>query len=230
MIVGSGLLAKAMAPYFEADRDVCVYAAGVSNSSCSSASEFLREETRLRASLKALPWVRRFVQFSTCSIADSSAADTPYVRHRIEMETVAREHPHHLIVRLPQVAGDSPNPHTLLNYLYARISRSEGFSIWDGARRNIIDVVDVARTVSELSKLEKFSAVTVNVASPVDHSVLNIVQTMERIVGKAAVLEIKPRDSAYSIDISQTHLVMSELGIAFDDDYLQKTLVKYYGN
>lgn len=60
------------------------------------------------------------------------------------MEALVTHHPRHLILRLPQVAGRTPNPHTLLNYLYARISRGESFRLWRNARCNIIDVDDVA--------------------------------------------------------------------------------------
>ncbi len=229
MIIGSGLLAKAMAPHFEADPSVCIYAAGVSNSNCVMDSEFEREKARLMASLERLSEVNCFVQFSTCSVEDQTARTSPYVQHRLAMESLARKHPQHLIVRLPQVAGNSPNPHTLLNYLYARISRSEGFSIWKGARRNIIDVDDIARIVRELVRRPEFRATTVNVANPEDHSVMDIVRIMEEIVGKPAVLDLKSRYSAYSINIDPIRSVIKDAGVVFSGDYLKKTLNKYYG-
>ena len=43
MLIGSGMLARAFSGAFLQREDVCIYAAGVSNSSCTDAHEFARE-------------------------------------------------------------------------------------------------------------------------------------------------------------------------------------------
>ena len=144
MLIGSGLLANAFSADFLHREDVCIYAAGVSNSSCTNAHEFVRERQRLVEALRQTRHVDAFVYFGTCSVADPEVRDMPYVQHKLAMERMVSRHPRSLILRLPQVAGKTPNPHTLLNYLYARISRSESFQLWSKAKRNIIDVSDVA--------------------------------------------------------------------------------------
>ncbi len=144
MIVGSGLIARAFANKFKYRKDVCIYAAGVSNSACKIQSEFFREKERLSSALDTTDQVVSFVYFGTCSVADTEAQQTQYVQHKLEMEQLVAQRPGHIILRLPQVAGKSPNPHTLLNYLHARIARSEAFSVWRNAYRNIIDIDDVA--------------------------------------------------------------------------------------
>src|ERR1051326_3498083 len=146
MIVGSGLIARGFLPYAQALGDTCIYAAGVSNSSCSDASEFVRDRERLRQVLSSAPTSQLLVYFSTISIDDPASQRSKYIEHKRELEKLAQER-RHLIVRLPQTAGISPNPHTLLNYLYARISRSERFDLWRFATRNVIDIEDVARIV-----------------------------------------------------------------------------------
>ena len=47
MLIGSGLLAHAFTPAFSQREDVCIYAAGVSNSGCTNPHEFAREQKRL---------------------------------------------------------------------------------------------------------------------------------------------------------------------------------------
>ena len=131
-------------PYLFSDsKESCVYAAGVSNSNCSDQREFDRERDRLMIAMEQHRLVDLFLYFGTCS-ADGSL-DSPYVQHKIKMEKIVSEHPRYLILRLPQTAGKTENPHTLLNYIFTRIIRSERFQIWKNARRNIIDVDDVVR-------------------------------------------------------------------------------------
>ena len=91
-----------------------------------------------------------FVYFSTCSIDDPSLQSNRYVSHKRELERLVRERDRYLVVRFPQVAGDTPNPHIILNYLYARISRSERFDLWRSASRNVIDLDDAVRIVHDL--------------------------------------------------------------------------------
>lgn len=229
MLVGSGLIAQAFAPAFAQRADVCIYAAGVSNSSCTAAHEFARERERLLKALEAAAHADTFAYFSTCSIADPEATDTAYVRHKLAMEQLVAAHPRHLILRLPQVAGRTPNPHTLLNYLYARISRSEMFQLWRNAYRNIIDVDDVAAITSQLIADPAARGMTFNVANPDCYPMMAIVGAMEKAVGKPAVYEIAERGSHYPINIGGILPVIEAAGVKFGDAYLDKVIDKYYG-
>jgi nucleoside-diphosphate-sugar epimerase len=123
VIIGSGLLARAFPDSFFAREDVCIYAAGVSNSACTNPNEFMRERQRLEGALRQSENVDAFVYFGTCSVADPDALNTPYVQHKLAMEQMVASHANNLILRLPQVAGKTSNPHTLLNFLYACMSR-----------------------------------------------------------------------------------------------------------
>lgn len=147
--------------------DVCIYAAGVSNSGCIDASEFARERHRLADALQQANGVDVFVYFGTCSAIDPKARNTPYVQHKLAMEQLVSAHQSYLILRLPQVAGKTPNPHTLLNYLYARIARSEAFCLWRNALRNIIDVDDVAFIARQLIADTSVRNSTLNRVNPI---------------------------------------------------------------
>ncbi len=229
MVIGSGLLAKAFAPLFFHREDVCIYAAGVSNSGCSDANEFTRERQRLADALQQAKHVDVFVYFGTCSVADQDARNTPYVRHKLAMEQLAATHPRCLILRLPQVAGKTPNPHTLLNFLYARIARSEAFSLWRNAKRNIIDIDDVAAIAGILIADKTERNITLNIANPVSYPMADIVSAMENAVGKRAIYDVVEKGSEYTINISAILPYLYKADVKFGDDYLQRVTGKYYG-
>jgi nucleoside-diphosphate-sugar epimerase len=229
MLIGSGLIAQAFAPEFSHRDDVCIYAAGVSNSGCTDAHEFARERQRLTNALAQAGPDVTFVYFGTCSVADPEVRDTPYVQHKLAMEHLVSAHPRHLILRLPQVAGKTPNPHTLLNYLYARISRSESFHLWRMAKRNIIDVDDVVAIASQLLSDTSIRNTTLNIANPTSYPITDIVHAMECVVGKKAVYETVERGSGYPIEISTVRPMLDKITSKFDDSYLKRVIDKYYG-
>ena len=229
MLIGSGLLAQAFASTFSDREDVCIYAAGVSNSSCTDTLEFQRERKRLADALQQAKNVDAFVYFGTCSVDDPEAQNTPYVLHKFAMEQLVSAHPRHMILRLPQVAGITPNPHTLLNFLYARISRSESFQLWRNAKRNIIDVEDVAAISRQLISDNTLRNVTINIANPTNYPMMDIVHAMEKAVGKRAVYKILERGSGYPIDIRMMFPAIDAAGVKFSNDYLERVIGKYYG-
>ena len=229
MIVGSGLLAKAFARHFDADSCIWIHAAGVSNSSCTDTQEFERDRLRLLDSLQTGLHADVFVYFSTCSIGDPTAVNSAYVRHKVAMEGLVSAHPSFIITRLPQLAGQTPNPHTLLNYLYARVSRSESFGVWKNATRNIIDVEDVVAILTQLIKDTEARQLTINIANPVSYPITNIVAAMEKATGKTAIIELIDDGAAYEIDISQIRPIINKLGLLFDPTYLPCVIEKYFG-
>lgn len=228
MIIGSGLLARAFIPVQASLKDVCVYAAGVSNSSCSYESEYQRDSSRLQATLADTPDSKLFVYFSTCSIVDPGSVDNRYTRHKFELEALVRQRRRFLIARLPQVAGNTPNPHTILNYLYARIVRSERFDLWRFARRNIIDVEDVAKITVDLIEQGSGDHDFVNIANSRDYSMEEIVAALEATTQHAAVFNSIEKGAEYHIDTSTIAESIRRCGISFDDGYLRRTLEKYY--
>jgi nucleoside-diphosphate-sugar epimerase len=229
MIIGSGLLAQAFTPSFSNREDVYIYAAGVSNSQCTDANEFTREQNRLSKALQQTSDFKTFVYFGTCSVADPEARNTPYVKHKLAMEQLAATHPRHLIVRLPQIAGKTPNPHTLLNYLYAKIARSEAFTLWRHAKRNIIDVEDIVSIVGFILADPTVRNHTLNIANPTNYSLSEIVATMERVIGKRAIYDVVERGSEYLIDTTFMLQVIPQTPVKFGDRYLEQVLNKYYG-
>jgi nucleoside-diphosphate-sugar epimerase len=228
MIIGSGLLANAFSRDYLHHQDVCIYAAGVSNSNCADLREFSRERNCLENALRQTVYSDVFVYFSTCSVFDRELLNTPYVKHKLAMEAMVGLHPRNLILRLPQLAGKVANPHTLLNFMHARILRGENFNLWCNAKRNIIDVDDLVSIANQLITNKSLRNVALNVANVVNYSILEIVRAMELAVGRDAVYKVVPRGYSYQIDISPIYSVLEKLEIKFDDHYLEKTINKYY--
>lgn len=212
MIVGSGVVASSLDNW----TGVILYAAGVSNSRCTDADEFKRDQDRLRAHL-GRPGL--LVYFSTCATGDS-----PYVIHKRELEAMVKERGDYLICRLPIVAGKTSNPHTLLNYVHSRVSRSERFDVMPLARRNVIDVLDLSRIVKWLIK-EGAENEVVNVAAPFDYSMAQIVTAFEDLTGKKAYTREHPGGDSYDIDVSR----IKDAPVYFGGDYLGDILRRYYG-
>jgi UDP-2-acetamido-2,6-beta-L-arabino-hexul-4-ose reductase len=228
MIVGIGLIANNFRRSNAKFHNVCIYAAGVSNSLCNDSNEFERERQCLNESLRDSVSLDCFVYFSTCSVDDPEVQKTPYVLHKLAMERLVKSHARYLILRLPHVAGNSFNPHTLLNFLQERISRSESFQLWGGAYRNIIDVDDVTRLATYLIENTFARNMIVNIAAPYSYSVIDIVKLLESTVGKSAIYELINRESKYEIDLSDLKKLIGECWVNFDDDYLKNVIDKYY--
>ena len=230
MVFGAGLLARAFGPQFANSATSCVYAAGVSNSNCSDQREFDREQDRLMVAMGQHRSAELFLYFGTCSANGLLASTSPYVQHKIKMEKIVEEHPRYLILRLPQTAGKTENPHTLLNYIFARIIRSERFQVWKNARRNIIDVDDVVRIAIGLALKEGVRRECINVANFSDNAIVEIVELMANVVGKNAIYDCVGKGDAYPIDTRRIREVSPRCGVVFGPKYLELVLRKYFGN
>ncbi len=228
MIIGSGLLARAFGPHFAHSESSCVYAAGVSNSNCSDQREFGREQDRLKAAISKHRSADLFLYFGTCSV--NGPFVSPYVQHKIRMEKLVAGHPHYLILRLPQTAGKTENPHTLLNFIFARIARSERFQIWKNARRNIIDVDDVVRIAIDLALNEGVRSECLNVANFTDNAMVEIVELMGKVVKKSPIYDCVDKGDAYPIDTLRIRDIASRCGVDFGPNYLEQVIRKYFGN
>ncbi|MBK8106008.1 MAG: NAD-dependent dehydratase [Betaproteobacteria bacterium] len=212
MIIGSGLVASGLHDI----SGVIQYAAGVSNSRCEDAEEFERDKARLAANLSR-PGL--FVYFSTCTPAESA-----YVDHKRACEQLVQDRGDYLICRLPIVAGKTSNPHTLLNFLYSRIARSEKFDLIPEARRNIIDMIDVSTIVRWLIK-NGAKDETVNVAAPMDYSMREIVGRFEALLNKPAIVKERSGGHEPRIDVAR----IADAPVCWDGEYLGDILWKRYG-
>jgi nucleoside-diphosphate-sugar epimerase len=225
MIVGNGLLAQAFAPAFTDDPNVIVYASGVSNSRETRAEAFLREREMLTATLAQ---EKLTLYFSTCSLHDLELENSPYVKHKMEMENLVRDSPRFAIFRLPQVVGKTSNPNTLTNYLYRQITTETPFQVWLHATRNLIDVSDIASIVTHLVHSHKADGVVTNIACPFSVTIPQLVAQFEQALERRAIYTTVEAGGHYYIDASLALSIANHIGINFDEHYIKNLIRKYY--
>jgi len=226
MIIGTGLLAKAFAPYFNHDTEVTVFASGVSNSRETRVEQFERERQLLAGAVTS---GQRLIYFSTCSVHDPELAHSPYVQHKVAMEQLVLAGAHHnTVFRLPQVVGHCANQHTLTNYLHQQVSTGQPFQVWLNARRNLIDASDLAQIASHLVASHQVGGTISNIACPFSVPVLELVHIFEDVLQKPAHYTTVAAGGGYEIETRQAQHIATQLGITFDQTYVRKLIGKYY--
>lgn len=226
MIIGNGLVATAFKPYFAEDPEILAFASGVSNSRENREQEFLREKKLLVENLNQGKFL---LYFSTCSINDPELHHTPYVAHKQEMEALVRTQNRFAIFRLPQVVGHTPNSHTLTNYLYHQIVSGNAFQVWRHAKRNLIDVDDVASIVAHLVRNAQADGLSVNIASPFSIAIPELVSIFESVLNKKANYSLVDAGGSYLIDVDLVTRTAGQCGVGFGENYIENLIRKYYG-
>ncbi|AFR35035.1 NAD-dependent epimerase/dehydratase family protein [Riemerella anatipestifer] len=226
MIIGNGLIASL---FKEVDLDdVVFFASGVSNSLATDKAQFQREENLLRKNIKETP-NRLFLYFSTCSIYDSSKAESPYVLHKLKMEQVVAETcSRYLVLRLSNVVGKGGNPNLLMNYLVNSVKRGEVINVHTKATRNLIDAEDVKAVVFNLLKQKQLNRV-VNLAYIDNYTIIEILEILESAIKLKPNLNLIKAGAGYPISISsevENYFVENSLNNKYL--YLKNILSKYY--
>jgi nucleoside-diphosphate-sugar epimerase len=227
MVIGNGLLARRFISYDNDDRFL-IFASGVSNSKTKNQEAYNREVELLRESILKYP-DKTIVYFSTCSIYDPDEINSAYVQHKLNIEniiqTTAREY---FVFRVSNVAGKSPNPNTLLNYFYYHIKNGINFDLWANACRNIIDIDDVFFIADQLLKNYQPSNLPINIASPVNYPVKEIVLAIEFFLNTKSNYTEVSKGGCFEVDLSVIQPVLRNFQTKFDDGYLATLLAKYF--
>jgi hypothetical protein len=226
MVVGGGMMAQAFSP-FRDDGRVVIFASGVSDSLEDRAEAFDRERkllqrTRVENASKLL------VYFGTCSVVDPDRRDTPYVQHKLEMESLLQnsEGPW-MTLRLPLAIGPVHRTRTLAQYLYDRISAEESFEVWAHATRYPIDVADTFRIASHFLPQRALWNRRINLALRA-FKITDFVRSLELIVGKTARYELVPKGQHYDLSCPEVMAVANQLELDLSEHYLDRVLRKYF--
>lgn len=227
MVIGNGMIAHMFMSY-ENEKDIIIFASGVSNSKDTRDDNFLREFQLLNQTIKDNP-DKTLVYFSTCSIQDDDLALSPYVIHKKKIEEYIKQNaPKHYLFRISNLAGVSNNPYTLLNYFILNILREQPLTVWKNAYRNIIGIDDMYALVNFFLQENKNINSTINIANPENYSVPNILACIEMHLNKKGIYNEIERGDNYTIDTSIIDPVIKKLDIQFHDDYLSSLLKMYY--
>jgi len=227
MVIGNGLLARRFESYNNDDRFL-IFASGVSNSKTKNPEAYFREVALLQKTIQEHPQ-KIVVYFSTCSIYDPDEQSSAYVQHKLNIESIIQESttPYY-IFRVSNVAGKSSNPNTLLNYFFHHINNEINFDLWANACRNIIDIDDVFSVADELLKNNPPSAKPINIASPFNYPVKNIVAAIESFLKTRSNYVEVNKGSCFEIDLSLTQPIFLKNQTKPSNEYLTTMLAKYF--
>jgi nucleoside-diphosphate-sugar epimerase len=231
-IIGSGFLAKNFGKYEELFKklNICVYAAGVSNSLCKDRKLLEKDKKRLYDFRDKINKSKILLYFGTCSSYDPSRNKNPYVKNKLEIENfIKKNFQKYLIIRLPKVVGKSINSNTLINFFFEKIKRNEIFNLWTKARRSVIDIDDVTKILINLLSNTKHENKTINIANPEKYSSIHIVKIIENLTAKKAKYNLVNKgEDNWTTDVSQIIDSIENCKIKFNRNYLKYTLEKYF--
>lgn len=227
MIVGNGLIASL---FTECDQEnIIFFASGVSNSLETKKEEFLREENLIKKTIIENP-NKVFIYFSTCSIYDSSKAESQYVLHKLKMEQIIIQLcPQYLILRLSNAVGNGGNPNLLMNYLVRSVKNNEIINVHTKATRNLIDVEDIKNITNQLIDKQYFNKI-INIAYPENYTIIEILEIMEKFYQTKLYLNLVKSGSGYGIDTHDVESYFIQHALTNKETYLHKILEKYYSN
>lgn len=227
MIIGNGLIASL---FTENDQEnIIFFASGVSNSLETKKEEFLREENLIKKTITENP-NKIFIYFSTCSIYDSSKAESQYVLHKLKMEQIIIQLcPQYLILRLSNAVGNGGNPNLLMNYLVRSVKNNEIINVHTKATRNLIDVEDIKNITNQLIDKQYFNKI-INIAYPENYTIIEILEIMEKFYQTKLYLNLVKSGSGYGIDTHDVESYFIQHALTNKETYLHKILEKYYSN
>jgi nucleoside-diphosphate-sugar epimerase len=227
MIIGNGLVARAFSQYAD-DKDVLIFASGVSSSKSCTVFDCRREEGLLRETLGKCSSHVLIVYFSSCGVDNYNLINDKYYIHKKKMESVVKECSNkNVIFRLSYVIGGIGNPRTLFNYFVDKVKSQKKFDLWHGARRNIIDIDDVVSLVGYIIQNGLFENETVNIANLKDNTVDEIVNEISEYLKLEAYCSLIECSDGFKVDTNKIKPIVSELGLDFGNNYLKDIVVKY---
>lgn len=213
---------------YDNDDSFLIFASGVSNSKNKDAAAYRREYDLLETSLEQHK-EKTLVYFSTTSVNDPAENTSAYVAHKLKIEAFIRSAAkNHIIFRVSNLAGQSANNNTVLNFFLHNIKNGIHFHLWQHACRNVIGLDDFYQIADAVLCSNAFLNKTVNIANPENYAVTEIVKAIEKFLNRTANYDALDRGGCFDIDITDIVPAIGQLGINFGPEYLQNLLHKYY--
>ena len=226
MIIGNGLISRGFASRYADDDNIVIFASGVSNSAETGTEAFLREKFLL---LEALAMGRKLLYFSSCGLTSKNELLRPYMRHKAEMENAVLASKQGLVLRLPQVVGNTTNPYTLTNFLRDRIILHEPIDVWANAERNLIDIDDVVAIGTEFLRSWPSNDRVIAIATQKSTPMPEIVAAMEEALGIRAITRIFDTGEPMPVDSTIAMEAAQRLRLDLENNYVRRIIKKYYG-
>ncbi len=241
-ILGSGMIARALAPYADEFPDTVVFAQGLSNSRNATMAEWSREGQALTVALmQCADQGKRIVYFSSGMVYGDSALPwredndnghrrMPYAQHKKMCELELQSMSIHfgvpyLVLRLGNLVGERQNPAQLIPALVAQV-RAGHVTVQNNATRDLMDVEDMAHIVVDLLRTSTGQSEILNVASGQSVRVSMIVDVLCRVLGRYADTHmVVDAGDRQQFDISRLKERLPH--IWFDSAYPFRALEKY---
>jgi len=224
MIIGNGLVAKKFQHNYK-NRNVIIFASGVSNSLETDDTQFYREKQLLKDTLKKYP-NKLLLYFSSRGLENKQLL--PYYQHKLNMENLIKSSQNkYIICRIHHIVGRGGGDSTIVNFLYNKILTQKSFDLWQNSCRYLIDIEDVYKIVDYIINNNLFTNQTINFPAA-KIKVFDLVNKLENILKKSSIINIMNKGVCLSID-SELDEILEKLGIYFHKDYIKNLLVKYYG-
>ena len=233
MIIGKGLIAETISNYFDKinlnHENYLIFASGVSNSKENRDSEFQREidlfnNTILEHKNKII------VYFSSCALVNKKFLDIPYYEHKYNMENLIKGTNNFIILRLPQVIGNSNNENTILNFFIKKIRNNEKLNIQKNTYRYFVDINDVSIFLGFLLKHE-IKNIILDFGNFYRYPIPKVVKILKSFFNeKYTNFELVEGNDEYIIDFSLLKLFFVKYNIEFNfsEEYLKEKIEKSY--
>ena len=220
MLLGSGLIARTF-KRVKIDNHSIIIAAGVSDSTCVSETEFYKEKKLIKASLQKN---KKIIYFSSQSCANE-ALKTPYFTHKRNIERIILQYsPHNVVLRIPQIASCSGNPNNLIHSFYNLLVSEKVITCYDGVKRNLIKDIDLKEVYKHLIK-KNLSGI-LSFCSPYNYSPVEIINSMETVCKLKAKINIIHKNNPQDIFLCSKEFNGIEKNIfrSCRDKYLSETI------
>ena len=226
MVIGSGMIAQGFS-YYENDPTVVIFAAGVSDSTCTIETEYTREIHLVEEVIKKYPDVT-FVYFSTTAVKDPDLRETPYVKHKLFMgEKIAGECKNFLLLRVSNVVGPGGNEKNLLSYFVNKIRRGEKFEVWKNSYRNLIGVEELFLITKHLISDKSLLNQTIDIVAPQSIRVVDLVEHLGQLLRIKPVYDLVDRGASPEYDHEISNRIIQRHGLNMGKEY-QNSLIKRY--
>lgn len=221
MVIGNGMMAEAFKQYKD-DKNIIVFASGVSNSQEQNVQSFQREINLLKENID----FRKMIYFSTISIFDNSLKSSKYISHKLHIENLIQENcENYLIFRLPNVVGKTNNKNTFFNFIKDKIINNEELIVQKNASRYFIDVEDLTKILPIIISNENKKCINICFDNKV--YITQMIEIFEDILGIKANKTFTEEGYNYIVDNSYFLNVIENNNILIDNDYNKKIIKKY---
>jgi len=221
-IIGSGFIASSFKKYtnFIKKNNIIIYAAGISNSLEVQKKKLDLETLRFKKFIQYNK--KKLVYISTYSVNDNSRKNKLYVKNKVKIEKIIkRNNSEYIIIRLPEIIGESKNPNTLTNFFYNNLIKNKPFKVFKNSRRNLLDIDDAIKNCIKIITINRNKNKIINLLNKKFNTPLQIVNDFEKILKKRGIYKFN-NTKLGKWSLKNNFFFYSK------KNYLIKTLKKYY--